>query len=165
MPVQRYSRQSLSELIAQKFPAEAPEKIMAELESCTAVFPGETEWTVRIAIAMMSEGKPEALPALIEAASQNPYQFVLTCLKKHRLPEVDYSREIVKDFIKDLFPADDPESILNIVRGYVSHGGEDGSWRTRFAIVKLSRGDVGRLHHYVTMAQGDYRDVLMEAFY
>ena len=67
--------------------------------------------------------------------------------------------------IKNYWPAEDPEKILNILRRYGQDKYEEESPRIQLAVLKLSEGDLEKLEEFVDLAKRDYRDVLAFAEY
>ena len=74
---------------------------------------------------------------------------------------VQYSRSLVTAKAKQCFPDEDQEQVLAILDLYDDREGE----RMKIAILKLSKGQLEGLHHYVQAAKDDYRDVLAWAEY
>lgn len=76
-----------------------------------------------------------------------------------------YSRELVISKVKTVFPKHDPAEILALLDTYGVETYERERERVQLAILKLSEGDIERLHKYVAVAKRDYRDALAWAEY
>jgi len=77
-----------------------------------------------------------------------------------RYSPADLPRVVARDF------AGQEAVVERILAGYPGGKGTgDGGLRVRMACLKLARGDLGRLERLVTVARGDFRDVLSAAEY
>src|SRR5947207_3178222 len=74
-----------------------------------------------------------------------------------------YTRELVKAKITQCFQCEDREKMLSILHLYGKESYERE--RVQIAILKLSDGDIDKLHVNLEIAKGDYRDVLAYAEY
>jgi hypothetical protein len=77
-----------------------------------------------------------------------------------------YTHNTVLKKLRVCFPVPDvmaqAQALLDTYGGESWHKERD---RVHLAILKLSAGELGRLHHYVEAAKQDYRDVLAWAEY
>lgn len=71
-------------------------------------------------------------------------------------------REVVEAKVKSLFPHQSADEILRLLDAAPSHWGQV---RVQLAILKLSRGDLNRLRHYVETAQRNFLQVIGAAEY
>ncbi len=79
--------------------------------------------------------------------------------------EIQYSREMVIKKSKEIFPHESTSKILQILDDYGAQSYEAERERVHIAILKLSDGELEKLHKYVKIAKEDYRDVLGYAEY
>lgn len=78
--------------------------------------------------------------------------------------------EATQEKIRQLFPPEQHEETARLLRDecgnnlpLCEHWDEYGLERVRFAALKLSRGNLPELYHWVNLAKVDWRDVLMAA--
>ncbi len=76
-----------------------------------------------------------------------------------------YSRDLVIHKVQSVFPSHDPAEILALLDTYGTETYERERERVQLAVLKLSKGDIDRLHKFVTVAKRDYRDALAWAEY
>jgi len=76
-----------------------------------------------------------------------------------------YTYENVIKAISIAFPNEKTEQILKLLEIYGKEQYEYEKERVHLAILKLSNGDIKKLHDYLNLAKIDYRDVLMAAEY
>ena len=67
--------------------------------------------------------------------------------------------------IKQFWPDQDPQAILDLLNAYGTHEMERGRTRVHLAILKLCAGNLEKLTGLVQMAKRDYRDVVAFAEY
>lgn len=75
------------------------------------------------------------------------------------------SREAVIARVAEVFPNEDPGAIMHILDQYGIRPFERERNRVQIDILKLSEGDLDKLHEYVRVAKRDYRDVIYWAEY
>ena len=75
------------------------------------------------------------------------------------------TRDLVISKVKELFPLEDPDAILEILDRYGLETYERERDRVQCAVLWLSKGEMGRLLKYIDTAKGDYRDVLLYSQY
>jgi hypothetical protein len=73
----------------------------------------------------------------------------------------EYDIDDVKKAIAFVFPMQSEQTILDIINPDRQNDYE----RVQLAIIKLSEGNIEKLHRMVQLAESDYRDVLMLAEY
>ena len=73
-----------------------------------------------------------------------------------------FRAELVEAKIKSLFPADDPQHILQLLDDVPDVWGRE---RLQLAILKLSKGDLNSLRTYAGAARLDYTNVIGQAEY
>ena len=78
---------------------------------------------------------------------------------------VEYHKDLVIAKIKQCFPGEDQGEILSVLDRYGFESHERERERVQIAILKLSEGDLTRLHKEVDVAKRDYKDVLAWAEY
>lgn len=78
---------------------------------------------------------------------------------------IAYTRELVTQKVKEVFPKEDPSKIMSILDQYGVESYEQERERVQIAILKLSEGEMEKLHKNVRIAKEDYRDVLGYAEY
>ena len=69
-------------------------------------------------------------------------------------------KEDVIQAIRDVFPNEDLQTILDVLSEYGKQPFERDSERVQIAAIQLSEGDIDRLLQFVVDAKRDYRDVL-----
>jgi predicted Fe-Mo cluster-binding NifX family protein len=77
--------------------------------------------------------------------------------------KIKYTRELVMEKAKDVFPKEDVSKIMSILDEYGVESYEQERERVQLAILKLSEGDMKELKESVKAAKQDYRDVLAYA--
>ena len=81
-------------------------------------------------------------------------------MQEVRRPHGDVVRKI-----KQYWPDEDTQEILDILNAYGTREMESGRTRVHLAILKLSEGNLSKLPELVAMAKRDYRDVIAYAEY
>ena len=76
-----------------------------------------------------------------------------------------YSRDNIIQAIKISFPNLENKVVLDMLDRYGKESCEYEKERVQLAIIKISVGDILKLHEYVNLAKIDYRDILMSAEY
>ena len=73
----------------------------------------------------------------------------------------EYNKDLIIKKIKQCFPNEDARQILSVL----NNSSEKGEDRVLLAVLKLSEGNLEKLHFYLEAAKSDWRDVLAWAEY
>ena len=85
-------------------------------------------------------------------------------LKADVAMSLEHSHDLVLKKLRDCFP--DPakaEEALAILESYGTESWHPGKDRVRLALLKISKGDIGKLRSYTRGALSDYRNTLVAA--
>ena len=74
-------------------------------------------------------------------------------------------QDLVLQKIRQYWPDEDPQAVLDILNTYGDSEMERGRGRVHLAILKLCEGKLEKLPDLIAMAKQDYRDVLAYAEY
>src|ERR1043166_6544687 len=78
---------------------------------------------------------------------------------------MSYSREDVVAVVQKTFPETSHSRVLGLLDSYGVEPYERERERVQLAVLKLSEGNEEKVREFVTVAKGDYRDVLFWAEY